>query len=94
MHLDILHVLTQSFQSKQRSRASFPIVICFRDVGSPHAFVCELFSITRIGQEFLLVKLQCFFRVWIKSQLPTHGCSHISRLYYIMFHKVQQWFNR
>jgi len=24
------------------------------DVGSPRAFVCELFSITRIDQEFLL----------------------------------------
>jgi len=54
MYLDILHVLTQSFQSKQRSWASFRIVICFHDVGSPRAVVCELFSITRISHEFLL----------------------------------------
>jgi len=54
MYLDILHVLTQSFKSKQRSRASFRIVICFRDVESPRAFLCALFSITRINQEFLL----------------------------------------
>jgi len=29
-------------------------VTCFRDAGSPRAFVCELFSITRTDQEFLL----------------------------------------
>ena len=49
MYLDLIHVLTKSYQSKQRSWASFRIVICFRDVGSLHAFVCELFSITIIG---------------------------------------------
>jgi len=54
MFFDILHVLTQSFQSKQRSRTSFRIIICFCDVESPRAFVCELFSITRINQAFLL----------------------------------------
>jgi len=52
--LDILQVLTQSFQSKQRARTSFRIVISFRNVGSPHAFVCELFPITRIDEESLL----------------------------------------
>jgi len=54
MYLDILHVLTQSFQSNQQSRTSFRIVICFRDVWISLAFVCELFSNTRIDQEYLL----------------------------------------
>ena len=54
MYLDILHVFTQSFQSKQQSQTSFCIIICFLDVGSPCAFVCEIFSITRINQEFLI----------------------------------------
>jgi len=31
--------------------------ICFRIVGSPGAFVCELFSTTRINQEFQLAIL-------------------------------------
>ena len=32
----------------------YQIVICFRDLGSSLAFVCELFPITRINQDFLL----------------------------------------
>ena len=37
-----------------RSRTSFRIAICFRDVGSLRAFICEPFLITRINQEYLL----------------------------------------
>jgi len=33
----------------------FRIVICFRNHGSPSAVTCELFPITRINQDFLLV---------------------------------------
>jgi len=32
----------------------YHIVICFCDLGSLLAFVCELFPITRINQDFLL----------------------------------------
>ena len=32
----------------------FRIVICFGDLGRLCAFVCELFPITRINQDFLL----------------------------------------
>jgi len=32
----------------------YQIVICFRDLRSSLAFVCELFPITRINQDFLL----------------------------------------
>jgi len=62
----LLHVLTQSFQSKQRSRASFRFVICFHDIGSLRAFVCELhvFSITRINRKcWLSVCLYLFCSV-------------------------------
>jgi len=35
--------------------------ICFRDLGSSLAFVCELFPITRINQDFLLaIKCEMF----------------------------------
>jgi len=40
-------------QNKQ-SRTSFRIIICFCNVGSLRAFVCELFSFNRINQDFLL----------------------------------------
>ena len=32
----------------------YQIVICFRDLGSSLAFVCELFPITLINQYFLI----------------------------------------
>jgi len=32
----------------------YQIIICFRDHWSLRAFVCELFPITRINQDFLL----------------------------------------
>jgi len=33
---------------------NFEIVICFHDLRRLRAFVCELFPITRINQDFLL----------------------------------------
>jgi len=44
----------KTIQNNDDRRRQFRIVLCFRDLGSPHAFVCELFLITIINQDCLL----------------------------------------
>jgi len=44
----------KTIQNNDDRGCQFRIVMCLSDLGSPHAFVCELFPITRINQDFLL----------------------------------------
>jgi len=40
---------------------------CFRNLGRQHAFVCELFPITRINQDFLFAMKTKLFKILSNS---------------------------
>jgi len=68
----------------------FRIVICFRDLGRLCAFVCELFPITRINQDFrLAIKTTCTIRYFLlarSANLPGRGVSGLGqRLHFHWF---------
>ena len=45
-------VSMKTTENNDDPRRQYQIVVCFRDHGSPHAIVSELFPITRINPRF------------------------------------------